>query len=218
MPISSTHLLFIISIIPVAVFAQSCLLLSGSFACPAFQQYYIDVEGLRAKNAWLSNATDVPSFDQALTQYIDSTDYYRIFWYDKLSCNAPSASQVVPYARYAITKLCTELVQDSQFSLPCSFQHNMNPPPLCRETCDAYVDSLNLTSSMGEPCVANMATIQRNQTLSDQRSDCGSWPGLNGTTDQGCIRGSLNEPSNCHGSFICGEIGNIFMDGFRMKK
>ncbi|KAL0082891.1 hypothetical protein J3Q64DRAFT_1151233 [Phycomyces blakesleeanus] len=185
------------SLIILIVFLQSiladdsgCVLLQGSRACPAFQQFYVGLPGLSTQYSFIGNATTTESFDQSLFNYVNSTSNYLF----PLGCLSSNYNPTVPYARYSLSRLCALMIQDSEDSLPCNYQHNLIPPPLCQQTCDDWVDSIKEITN--DPAVCS-SSLQRNTTLASLSLQCVSWQGFNGTGDTNCVSGIANEPENC---------------------
>ncbi|KAI9313254.1 hypothetical protein BX666DRAFT_2030626 [Dichotomocladium elegans] len=165
-----------------------CVLLSSSKACPAFSKFYVGLPGLSNRYSFLANATNVDSFDQGLFAYVKTANDYLT----PLGCSGPADN--VPYARYSLSRLCASLIQDATDSLPCNFQNNLTPPPLCQYTCESWVDSVTAISNDSSLCPESS---NRADALSDLASQCMYWQGYNGTVSEGCIPGSVNEPGNC---------------------
>ncbi|KAI8879856.1 hypothetical protein K501DRAFT_256083 [Backusella circina FSU 941] len=166
-----------------STYAQSCLSLQGSKACPALQQYYISTQNFN----YLINVTNVNQLDDALFNYATSPDLYL----NPLGC--PNNDQTnIPYARYSLTYLCESLLQDSDYSLPCNYNLNLSPPPLCQSTCFQYVQSINQSTDAISTCPNQSYQQQQIQAMN---VTCQSWSGLNGTGN--CILGMANEPDNC---------------------
>ncbi|KAI8143515.1 hypothetical protein BJV82DRAFT_514976 [Fennellomyces sp. T-0311] len=166
---------------------NNCMSLTSSKACPAFDQYYIGL-GLADRYSYLAGTTDVDSFDQSLFAYVNSTGDYLL----PLGCSKDSGK--VSYARYSLSRLCAGLIQDATDSLPCNFQHNLTPPPLCQTTCDAWISSVTMITNDTQVCADSG---QRSSAIADLESQCSSWQGYNGTDANACISGSVNEPGNC---------------------
>ncbi|KAI7871463.1 hypothetical protein BDF14DRAFT_1761253 [Spinellus fusiger] len=169
---------------------NSCVLLQDSRACPAFQQFYVGIAGLSTQYPFMTNVTSVEAFDQSLFNYVNSTSYYLF----PLGCLSSNYNPTVPYARYSLSSLCALMIQDPKGSLPCNYQYNLIPPPLCRSTCDDWASSLRDITS--EPSVCS-DSLQRNTTLDSLELRCTSWQGYNGTSNTNCISGIANEPENC---------------------
>lgn len=167
---------------------SSCVSLSSSTACPAYSQYYVSLPELSDRYTFLANVTDVESFDKALLDYATSASDYL----SPMGCITTETP--IPYARYSLTRLCAGLIQDPENSLPCNFQHELTPPPLCQTTCEAWLDSVSAITNDTSLCPN---TIERNDTLNTLASQCSDWQGYNGTESQYCISGAVNEPKNC---------------------
>ncbi|KAI8071206.1 hypothetical protein BC940DRAFT_234677, partial [Gongronella butleri] len=166
---------------------SSCLSLQGSTACPAFAHYYVGLDALQRFN--LVNSTGLPAIsalDEALQQYVHSQNDYAVI----LGCNGSSTP---PYARYALSRICTALIQETTTSLPCNYNHSQQPMPLCSDTCSAWVQSVANITIDTTVCPNQQ---NRNQSLATLATTCSSWDGYDGTAPN-CISGSVNEPSNC---------------------
>ncbi|KAI7873444.1 uncharacterized protein EV154DRAFT_528031 [Mucor mucedo] len=168
----------------------SCLSLRDSVTCPAYKNFYLSPGGLAQQYPFLSNVTDVQSFDEGMKQLMKTANPY----YVELGCSnkASSSSTTIPYARYSLSYLCASLIQDSLYSLPCNFANKVNPPPLCQSTCFDYTASVQAITSNSDVCFNQELQSAR---LENMNSSCVYWSGLNGTLD--CIPGIANEPNNC---------------------
>ena len=193
--------------------SKGCLLLSSSKACPAFNQYYIGItDQLKSTYSFLSNVTDVTSFDNALSDYFSSTSYLQ-----QLGCTSSNNNNDTQqqqnnnnnnekdntgafYPRYSLSRLCALLVHDGTGSLACNFGQSITPMPLCQSTCNEWTDSLeNNTISSG--ATTNEDNNDKTVTCSSSiygsyELECSSWPAFSGTSGS-CILGSVNEPDNC---------------------
>lgn len=169
---------------------EQCFSLRDSKTCAAFQSFYISISGNQAQYPFLSNVTDIKSFDEGMKNLIKTASPY----YQQLGCNnkATDTATTIPYARYSLSYICASLIQDSIHSLPCNYQHNLNPPPLCQSTCYDYTSSVQRISSNPDVC-PNQA--ESTSQLLNLNSTCAYWSGLNGTLN--CILGKANEPENC---------------------
>ncbi|KAK4514880.1 uncharacterized protein ATC70_002486 [Mucor velutinosus] len=164
----------------------TCLSLKGSTTCGAFQSFYISTTG---RYPFLANVTDVASFDAAMRSYVKSSDSYL----SALGCaNRAENLPTIPYARYSLTFMCATIIQDNYYSLPCNYQYNLSPPPLCQSTCFDYTASLQAITGNTEVCPNQR---EQHSQLENLNSSCVYWSGLNGTYN--CIIGMANEPSNC---------------------
>ncbi|KAI8099167.1 uncharacterized protein BX664DRAFT_289128 [Halteromyces radiatus] len=167
-----------------------CLSLRDSKACPAFHQFYVST-GVVDRYPFLpNNISTIQELDNGLFSYVNSTSDYLL----PLGCLSTNYSPNVPYARYAITKMCARLIQDEEDSLPCNTEHHVIPPPLCRSTCLDWVNSITAITSQPSVC---SDSIQRTDALANYTNHCLSWQGYNATTDDNCIAGFANEPENC---------------------
>ncbi|ORX56767.1 hypothetical protein DM01DRAFT_1334325 [Hesseltinella vesiculosa] len=170
---------------------SSCLSLQNSKYCGAFSQYYVGIGALNKYNFASNGALPtIDQLDQSLLAYTHSSKAYA----DSLGCTSNTSSQqTFPYARYSLSRLCTALIQDAESSLPCNYQKGIQPQPLCRPTCDAWVSSLaNIT--LDNSVCPNKQML--NTSLSALSSSCSDWAGYDGSLPT-CISGSINEPNNC---------------------
>lgn len=185
-------LTFTITILLFSAMAQeesSCFSLNGSSTCPAFQNFYISIYGNTQQYPFLNNVTDISSFDAALRSYVISPDLYL----SNLGCeDKAETSTSIPYARYSLSYICATLIQDSLHSLPCNYQNNRSPPPLCQSTCYDYTASINSFTNNVNMCPNQ---LQQKNRMAALNSTCQYWSGLNGTDD--CIIGMANEPESC---------------------
>ncbi|KAI9283657.1 hypothetical protein BC943DRAFT_327437 [Umbelopsis sp. AD052] len=166
---------------------QPCMNLQSSQACPAYQQYYVNIPANTTNYPWLATVSDVPGFDQALFQYANSTQNYL----QSLGCTNGAYPTYIPYARYSLSMLCEQIIQDSQ---DCNAINNLYPGPLCSDTCMSYVASVAQITSNTSLC---QPSDLRTSELADLTNRCSTWDGYNGTSARGCISGSSNEPLNC---------------------
>ncbi|KAI9315706.1 hypothetical protein BX666DRAFT_1860361 [Dichotomocladium elegans] len=156
---------------------DGCLLLTGSRACRGFAQYYVGITDLAPTYPFISNVTDVSSFDLSLYNYINSTSIAQ-----QIGCTNDTQ-----YTRYSLTHLCANLIHESSGSLPCNFKFDLNPPPMCRSTCDDWISGIStVPASDNATCISGLSAL---------RSEC-DWPGFNGSVGS-CVLGSDNEPDNC---------------------
>ncbi|KAI8095064.1 uncharacterized protein B0P05DRAFT_449199, partial [Gilbertella persicaria] len=168
---------------------STCFSLKGSTTCPAFQNFYISLTGNESRYPFLANVTDISSFDTALTEYVNSANLYL----SPLGCtNRAIVPTTIPYARYSFSYMCATLIQDSLYSLPCNYQHNLSPPPLCQSTCLDYMASVESITNNIDMCPNQ---IEQDSQFENLNSSCIYWSGLNGTYN--CIIGLANEPDNC---------------------
>lgn len=191
----------ILFLFPYNTYAQNCFKLTNSQACPAFQNYYINIEATPSlpQPSWLSGVNDINSFDEAILAHLNSTQYSQSFWSSQLGC-VPVNTNSTPYAQYSVSVACAQLILDPAVSLPCNFQYNILPNSLCASSCQDYASSVT--------SIVNDARICKKQTNSSTDSAlqlCSSNSALSGTPANGCIDASHNEPFNC-GKYLGGDI------------
>lgn len=169
---------------------NGCVSLANSKTCSAFSQFYIGLPEIGYKYPFLSNTYTIEEFDNRLLEYVNSTSDYLF----PLGCLSSNYNPTIPYARYSITRLCAAMIQDPTYSLPCNFNNELTPPPLCQSTCFEWVKSIaNITDN---PRVCS-DSILRNKTLASVTEQCNLWEGFNGTVSENCISGTANEPYSC---------------------
>ncbi|KAI8047751.1 hypothetical protein BDF21DRAFT_433874 [Thamnidium elegans] len=86
------------------------------------------------------------------------------------------------------------MIQNTDHSLPCNFENELIPPPLCQNTCFEWVQSVSQITNNPRVC---SDSIQRNNTLLSFQDQCNTWEGFNGTVTENCISGIANEPYTC---------------------
>lgn len=180
----------ILSPTPTAIAPAICLSLQNSLACPAFHQFYISTGVVDRYPFLQNNITTIQDFDNSLFNYVNSTSNYLL----QLGCLSTNYNPIVPYARYSLTKMCARLIQDPEDSLPCNTNHHLTPPPLCKQTCLDWVESVTAITSQSTVCGNN---LQRTEAIANYTIHCQSWQGFNATADDNCISGIANEPENC---------------------
>lgn len=182
---------FFLCFFTVVVTAQSsCVSLASSITCSAFSQFYISLPGLATDYPFLINTTTIEEFDTKLLNHVNSTSAYLF----PLGCLSSNFNPTIPYARYSITRLCAAMIQNTDYSLPCNFQNELIPPPLCQNTCFEWLQSVAQITNNPRVC---SDSIQRNNTLQSFQDQCYTWEGFNGTVTENCISGIANEPYTC---------------------
>lgn len=166
-----------------------CIALTRSTVCSAFSQFYIGLPELSKDFPFLINTTTIEEFDERLLEYVNSTSAYLF----PLGCLSSNFNKFIPYARYSLTRLCAGVIQNSN-SLPCNFDNDLTPPPLCKTTCFEWVYSVTEITNNPRVCAASS---QRNTTLDYFVEQCNTWQGYNGTVNDNCISGIANEPYTC---------------------
>ncbi|KAG1299092.1 hypothetical protein G6F66_001120 [Rhizopus arrhizus] len=190
-PTYSTIVLLLLPLLlsPSAAQNDSCFSLSGSTTCAAFQDYYISLTGLATQYPFLKKVTDIKTFDAGMQSFVTSPQFYLA----PLGCtNKANVASKIPYARYSMTYMCSILIQDSSYSLPCNYNQSLSPPPLCKQTCFDFMASVESLTDNTDTC-PNL--LQQNNNMANLNSSCEYWSGLNGTNY--CVIGVANEPYNC---------------------
>ncbi|KAI9836380.1 MAG: hypothetical protein M1819_001409 [Sarea resinae] len=170
--------------------AQSCVSLTGSTVCPAFNASSISTDSsLTANFPFLSYVSDTKSFDDRLTQYI-ATSYTQQKYQQLLGCsslNLTDANNL--YARYTASVICNAIVQNSK--TPCSLS-NADSEPLCADSCAQQATSEELIIASPEIC-GSAGSDAMKQIRADFTNCALPADSLTGN----CISGADNEPDNC---------------------
>ncbi|KAI8373144.1 uncharacterized protein BYT42DRAFT_548127 [Radiomyces spectabilis] len=182
------HGLWILLCAVEAILAQQCLSLAQSKACPAFTDYHISINHPDfVMLPWLANISTVEAFDDAFYQYVHSLAFSRDF----LGCNTTAL-----YPRYAITVTCAAIVSDGPSSLPCNFERNILPRPLCQSTCDDFATAVEALAHTGPGC-SHPFQPKNASRFANVLERCQVNALTSGAKDTDCILGSVNEPRNC---------------------
>ncbi|CAO3630706.1 unnamed protein product [Mucor hiemalis] len=188
----SSILLLLLSTATTTTMAQEeypCFLLSNSTTCPAYNGYYISLVGNAKRYPFLSNVTDMSSFDAGMQAYVKSPPFYMF----PTGCATNlDASKPIPYARYSLSYLCASIIQDSLYSLPCNYQNNLLPKPLCQSTCYGWTTDVDTLTNDTSMCPNQ---VDKENTIEYLKSTCQYWSGLNATSY--CVLGAVNEPNAC---------------------
>ncbi|CAO3648480.1 unnamed protein product [Cunninghamella blakesleeana] len=169
---------------------NGCISLQGSKSCSGFQKYYL---GATAVNNMLNiNASSLNSIDDLDNELLNYT-HSSLDYMSSLGCADTSSSSSYPYARYSLSRLCAGLIQDTQSSLPCNYNNNMQPPPLCQSTCLQWISSVTNITNSSSICPNQQS---KNTALFQLDDSCENWSGYSGQPPQ-CISGVENEPNNC---------------------
>lgn len=190
---TASTFLFLLATTTVFVVGQStgnCLSLGASQVCSAFSQFYVGLPGLEKDYPFLLNTTTIEEFDKRLIAHVNSTSSYLF----PMGCLSSNFNPTIPYPRYSLTKLCAALIQNPSYSLPCNFDNQLQPPPLCQKTCFEWVDSVTRITDNPRVC---SPSAQRNMTLESYNTQCMTWEGFNGNVSENCISGIANEPYTC---------------------
>ncbi|KAI9893063.1 MAG: hypothetical protein M1814_000610 [Vezdaea aestivalis] len=185
--ITPASLLLLAFTLPTAV-AQSCISLSGSTACPAFNTSSISTS-LSREFPFLSFVSNVGDFDDRIKTYIGSS-FIQTKYQNVLGCSGIDLSNTSSlYARYTTSVLCNAIVQGSRTA--CSLS-DANSRPLCADSCAQYAISEQQIVSMSALC-SNPARNAIDQIRADFTVCALPSNSLSGS----CISGSSNEVNTC---------------------
>ncbi|KAI9761010.1 MAG: hypothetical protein M4579_001273 [Chaenotheca gracillima] len=170
--------------------AQSCISLSGSTVCPAFNQSSVSTDsGLVSSYPFLAFVSNTQQFDSRLSQYIN-TNYVQLKYEQILGCSNVNLSNTTDlYARYTASVVCNAIVQNSK--TPCALSDD-DSRPLCADSCAQQAISEQLIVSDDQTCTSP------NQNAMDQiRADFTVCSLPSNSLSRDCITGASNEPDNC---------------------
>ncbi|KAL4865481.1 hypothetical protein BDV12DRAFT_149059 [Aspergillus spectabilis] len=168
----------------------TCISLSGSTQCPAFNASSISTNpNLYTDFPFLQNVSSLSDFDRELDSYVLGSyvqSKYSVF----LGCQGVDLSNTSDYyARYTTSTICNGLIQRSETDCDLSADQTR---PLCAEDCA-------LMASSEEEIVVNdeLCSDRRSDYLDQIRSDFAVCTGPNGSLTGACIAASDNEPIEC---------------------
>ncbi|KAI0159065.1 hypothetical protein BJ166DRAFT_321977 [Pestalotiopsis sp. NC0098] len=170
---------------------MSCISLSGSTACPAFDSASISTSStLTSIYPFLSSVTDRESFDTQLQSYVQ-TSYVESKYQQLLGCDNINLSNTTElYARFTTSVICNGIIQNSVDD--CSLTGNA-ARAMCADSCAQYAESEAYVVSDSDLC-ANPNDDTTTQIRADF-TNC-ALP-ANSLSSSQCITGSSNEPDNC---------------------
>ncbi|CAO3587134.1 unnamed protein product [Absidia cylindrospora] len=196
-----TSLLFLFLPSPVAsqtFINNGCLSLLNSTACHGFHNYYVGIPAL-ARYGLNTTFSTIDDFDKAVENYTIGTRPYiadlGCYSATELDSLAANPNTIFPYARYSKSRICAALVQDSDSSLPCNNKINISPLPLCKSTCEQWLQSVDSIITNNTDVCKNTGLPQVTSSLNYLNSSCTDWGGFNGTPGY-CRSGDMNE-YNC---------------------
>ncbi|PNS18352.1 hypothetical protein CAC42_6169 [Sphaceloma murrayae] len=169
--------------------AQSCISLSQSSQCPAFNASSISTDAFTVGLfPFLSTVTDTASFDREIQSYISGT-FIQLRFQQLIGCgNFDAQNPTAYYARYTTSVLCNAIVQNSINGCGLS---GRSATPLCADTCALY--------AQGEQSIASSAACggQGPNGESQIRSDLTNCALPARSLEGSCIPGTQNEPQSC---------------------
>ncbi|KAJ9298442.1 hypothetical protein DTO271G3_3409 [Paecilomyces variotii] len=168
----------------------SCISLSGSTTCPAFNASSISTDSsLVALYPFLAYVSNLNDFDEQLSDYVKA-GYVKEKYQQLLGCSNVDLSNTTDYyARYTTSMICNGIIQNSK--QPCNLD-TAESQPLCAETCALVATSEEEIAVdpelCGKPKSDFMSQIRADFTVCALPADS-----LTGA----CISGAQNEPDNC---------------------
>lgn len=170
---------------------MSCISLSGSTACPAFESSSISTNtSVQAIYPFLQYVSDRASFDAQLTAYVQ-TNYVQTKYQQLLGCDSVDLTNTTElYARFTTSVICNGIIQNSIND--CDLSGNAIRP-LCADSCAQYAESEAYVISDSDLC-SNPNSDSGTQIRADF-TNC-ALPADSLSSSQ-CITGSTNEPDNC---------------------
>lgn len=209
-----------------AAMAQNCVSLAGSTQCSAFNTSSISTDStltgllsvvlfikfllhaLTPNSPFLTNVTDVTSFDTQIVQYIANA-FPQVRYNDLIGCSAYNSSDTTHYyARYTTSVICNAIVQNS--INPCGLTGN-STKPLCADTCVCRADPAKFLAlqvllihsqavyAQSEESIAasNYCGREGSNAISQIRADFTNCALPADSLSGSCIDGSTNQPDNC---------------------
>ena len=184
--LSTRHLLFYKSFFLLFCFPYPihsitpCFPLNGSKACPEVAGYSITPGSYLTFYTFLTSVDNITAFDDAIKAYVNNTAQYA-------AVGCPS----VPPARFTLTLVCADLVNDP-ISQTCSESAGgKKSPGICAQTCDDFHASLGETLGNKTLCPGGNGS-QLGDLAQRLDSLCQKPDG-----DGDCISGAANENTTC---------------------
>ncbi|KAI9732314.1 MAG: hypothetical protein M1834_001521 [Cirrosporium novae-zelandiae] len=188
---TSTLLLLLLAIwTPSSSAKESCISLSGSTACPAFNASSISTnDDLVSLYPFLQYVSSRSDFDSRLSDYVSSA-YVKEKYKTLLGCDDVDLSNTTDYyARYTTSVICNGIIQNSKD--PCGLT-SAESRPLCADSCALQATSEEQIVVNGDLCT-NPDSDYMTQIRADFTNCALPADSLSGD----CITGEDNEPDNC---------------------
>ncbi|KAI9204968.1 uncharacterized protein BJ171DRAFT_502508 [Polychytrium aggregatum] len=186
LPSRTTSLVALLAVSATLVQAQQssgCLVLTGSKACPDYQQYAVKA---------IDQFKSVQDFDNFVFASFDNNTAYQSQFQSFFDCPNWKGSG----ERFHISVVCTFLVAQSQCQQPAPWT------PLCQESCNLYLSSLNAVFANPASCNQNTTSqfSQRRGIQSDLQTSayaqyCTTLP--KNSTGAACTTGMKFEATQC---------------------
>ncbi|OTB08146.1 hypothetical protein M426DRAFT_7952 [Hypoxylon sp. CI-4A] len=188
---SKSVLFALLSAVPGSIAQDSCISLSNSSTCSAFQTASISTDStLVGLYPFLQYVSDTASFDHQLSQYIQ-TDYVQSKYQTLLGCGDIDLVNTTDlYARFTTSVICNAIIQNS-ISV-CSLSDEASRP-LCADSCAQYAESEAYLAADTDLCPSTSSG--RQDQIRADFVNC-ALP-ADSLSSSSCIQGILNEPDNC---------------------
>ncbi|GAM88552.1 hypothetical protein ANO11243_065850 [Dothideomycetidae sp. 11243] len=169
--------------------AQSCISLSDSTQCPAFNASSVSTNSaVSALFPFLASVTDTASFDNGLQNYVSGSFIQQRFQ-QLIGCGSFNASDPTEYyARYTTSVICNAIIQNSVGTCGLTGQASA---PLCADTCALYAQNEQNIAS-GSAC-----GTEGSNAASQIRADLTNCQIPAQALQETCISGAMNQPQNC---------------------
>ncbi|ETS83089.1 hypothetical protein PFICI_04965 [Pestalotiopsis fici W106-1] len=170
---------------------MSCISLSGSTACPAFDSASISTSTTLVNlYPFLSSVSDRASFDSQLQTYVQ-TSYVESKYENLLGCdNIDLTNTTELYARFTTSVICNGIIQNSVDD--CGLSGDA-ARALCADSCAQFAESEAYVVSDSDLCLN-----PNDDTTTQIRADFTNCAlPANSLSSSQCITGSSNEPDNC---------------------
>ncbi|KAI1450278.1 hypothetical protein F5Y02DRAFT_108338 [Annulohypoxylon stygium] len=171
--------------------ADSCIPLTGSTTCRAFQSASVSTSSyLIGLFPFLQYVSDGASFDKQLSQYVQ-TDYVQKQYQTLLGCgNIDLVNTTDLYARFTTSVICNAIIQNSIKACSLSDQASR---PLCADSCAHYAESEAYLAADTSLCPSSSSG--RQDQIRADFVNC-ALP-ADSLSSSSCIQGITNEPDNC---------------------
>ncbi|PYH98044.1 hypothetical protein BO71DRAFT_406516 [Aspergillus ellipticus CBS 707.79] len=170
--------------------SDTCISLSGSTQCPAFDSSSISTNSsLYTDFPFMQYVSNLTQFDTQISSYV-MQGYVKEKYVNYLGCQGANLTDTDDYyARYTTSVLCSSLVQSSKSDCNLSSEDSR---PLCADTCASNAESEEAIVTNTDLCTGKasdyMAQIRSDFTICSLPAD---------SLTITCITGAENEPNNC---------------------
>ncbi|KAH8681104.1 hypothetical protein BX600DRAFT_504842 [Xylariales sp. PMI_506] len=171
--------------------AETCISLSGSTTCSAFQSASISTDAtLVGLYPFLQYVSDRASFDSQLEAYVKTT-YVQSKYETLLGCSNITLTDTSElYARFTTSVICNGIIQNS---IDVCNLTGTAAKPLCADSCAQFAESEAYIVADNALCY-NASSESSTQIRADFTNCALPADSLSSST---CIEGIKNEPDNC---------------------